>query len=353
MINCVLFKNWVLTGGKKDDRMKTAKEEELMQEEAKTIINMYRVDRYAVSNVSRRREILKNKGQLPVYDKFYEYFLVAGDHSIVRITNFEEGVCKVYVYDHELTCTLPVRVDEEGFQYIDYTDFNKVRKCAMIYDYAVTELRKMGRKEALKSPIFELKRKTESILLLDRYDEVDKLNIPRDVLRKLQKRCDYLAYAYAKEWRGVISLDTVHRFSDIESLKEYIETNDLSTEDGEGEDKRIEKFAIAEVDEEEYDPLIEVRDQENEAMRYYDVEPIVKNDKFVKQLRKDIIKALKLEYKLTLLNRQKEKEVIKNGEDSGRAKRLDRKIGMRYHDYVCQTVYAVNLNDDMKLDKNL
>ena len=116
----------------------------------------YRIDEYNLVDTTQEEKET---------EKYSEFFVVAGEHSFIQIPNFDYGFC--YVHIHGVTFAYSLGSDMQDFM-MDYEllqekrikQFNAFREQIMLYDYCLTELRKIKSiKEAVKSPLFEVKKK--------------------------------------------------------------------------------------------------------------------------------------------------------------------------------------------------
>jgi len=221
-----------------------------------------------------------------IYD-VSEMFVVCGDHSLLKIVNM--GFLKVCVAGFCFEIYLGDDLD------FNINIVNEIQQAVMIYDYCVTELKKMGSKEGAYSYLNEIKIAVEEFLHDDdaKFDinkpPINKLS--KSVIARLEKRCEYLVHAYDLEWRGVITLAQCKKFKSIEDLDNYIQENNLM-EYGEGIDKRVHKVCLCAVPK-EGDLLQDVRVENSDSFRYFylkdykDVQPKLKK-KIVAKLNKEL-----------------------------------------------------------------
>ncbi|MBP3432051.1 MAG: hypothetical protein J6K39_04285 [Clostridia bacterium] len=246
--------------------------------------NVYRVDKYKIYDTDLKEKL-----------EFEEYFMVCGDHSIIRIVDIDQGNCTLHVYNRTAFQRLPCFYDE----IID--EINNMYNVVQAYDYVVTELRRLPTKEAAKSPLIEIKAEIEDCFYTGDYNK--EINLPRDVKRKLDERCEYLRYAYELEWKGIISMNTVRAFESIKKLDEYIENRDLKN-NPEGEDKSIHQLCINKT-KADFDPLCNIRKLLNPLIRYNGCEASLKQGKAMRLAEAQTLKeencAFKLAHKIANL----------------------------------------------------
>ncbi len=253
----------------------------------------YRVDEYIVSDpdVEPRR-----------IDKFKEYFLVAGEHSLIRVIDWENAYCYIEVFNKTFFTILDL-------EYSIYSICD-LRKMVMTYDYILTELRKIDKEEVLNSRLLSLKMKAERALESGIY-EGDNIydKIPRKAMEEIDERAQYLAYAYKLEWDGVIGLGECKKFDSISDLDEFVEENDLKN-CPEGVDKKIRKCLFASINDSGLeDPLEFIRPIRPQLWRYNN--GILKDKKLLKlekSYSKSEIRAEKLYNRMVGLSEKLEEE---------------------------------------------
>ena len=257
---------------------------------SKILRNVYRTDRYTVGEMGTKN----------IYN-FKEYFMVTGDNSMIKVVDADQGLCYVCVNDS----LYPIRLEypEESI-----SEFNLLYKYVQAYDYCLEELKKMPPKIAKYDPLCKLKADLEAIMIDQDFDA--EIALPDSVFEKLDKRCEYLAYAYKKEWDGVINMDTCKRFEDIPSLDSYIKENNL-LEKGEGVNKNIRESHLNYINH-DGDPLEYIRiPSDSPVGRYvYYGTPLLKNNKLyrmrIQQAVKERAEGLKLARKsLALIQKEK------------------------------------------------
>ncbi len=226
----------------------------------------YRTDNFNVSDP---------RFEIRVIDRFKEYFLVAGEHSSVRVLDLDLACCFVEIFD------------KAYYMQFDPDDpigsIAKARDLIMVYDYVVTELRKLDKKETKNSPLFEIKTNIEEQLLSGEVSRNVYDDISREIFKKLDNRAQYLAHAYKLEWDGVISLETCKKFDNIADLDAYIKEKDL-IHNTQSVKKRVNQYSIAYIDYDDMDVgdlLKNVRPLRPEFERYYKY-GILKNEKLLR-----------------------------------------------------------------------
>ena len=208
--------------------------------------NCYRVDKYSIADIDTNE-----------IERLAEFFVVTGDNSCIRVIDYDAGLVQVCMYGSEYFCGSDLY---EPAEYI-----NILHDLMMIYDYCLTELRKLPLKEAVNTDWFECKNAIDKILTSG---QAQPFSFPLEKHKELQKRCDYLAHAYELEWKGIISLDTCKKFSTIEELDKYVKENNLTLpENRESEDKRVYALVRNRISEDS-DPLENIRDIDDELYRY-------------------------------------------------------------------------------------
>lgn len=181
----------------------------------------FRVDTYEVANAENDYQ----------REEISEFFMIGGKHSILQVANFDVGFCYAHVYEK----TFKVYASDEGFeQDMELGQFtlqackniNKLRELLMLYDYCLTELRRLPEEKAQRSRLCMLKSALETKF---RYPNtpIEAHIIPPKAIENWHKACEYLAYACDLEERGIISQDIIGEFKNIAQLNKYIADNDL------------------------------------------------------------------------------------------------------------------------------
>ena len=218
---------------------------DMFDEVKNSLRHCYRVDRYSIADIDTNE-----------IERLAEYFIVTGDNSCIRVIDYDTGLVKISVFGNDYFCS----TDYEPAEFLD-----ALHDTIMIYDYCLTDLRKLPIKEAVKSNWFAYKKCVDKMLSSG---QMFNLDFPLEKKRELQQRCNYLAHAYELEWNGVISLDTCKKFSTITDLDEYVEKNNLKlAENKESDDKRINALVRNRISTDE-DPLEYIRDIDDTLYRY-------------------------------------------------------------------------------------
>lgn len=212
-----------------------------------------------------------------------EYFIVAGEHSVMRLLDIESGEIIIECYNRTIT----YKLDDPTVDRI-----NAMRDAIMIYDYCVDTLRKMPINKALKSPICELKFKIENEFLDENPDFLTAFqdsHLLKEFAEPLIERCNYLKNALYAEWKGIVSHEHIQDFETPDQLDSYIENHDLLTT-GEGEDKTVEEYRFFKNIRDAYrnnpsDYLGFVRPYKNEVFRIKMFKHLSEEDLFEEQKR--------------------------------------------------------------------
>lgn len=206
-----------------------------------------------------------------------------------------------------------------------YDALNSIFDHFMAYDYLLTQLKKMSPKEAKNSPLKELKSRVETAIDTGNFD-VENISglLGTKTYQKVKSHCQYLAYAYDLEWKGVIDLDTCKKFDNIEELDKFIVKNDFINKPM-GKSKQKDVLAFNFVDYQNYDRLNKVREN-GDMLSYYTRHELTLKD--AKALRLADVKSLqnikkayrfaqiveKYDEKMFFAKSEKEAEKIKNKE---------------------------------------
>lgn len=224
----------------------------------------YRVDTYSVGN----KKNVKPK-------VFEEFFVRGGENCILQFPNLEIPFCYVHFYENVFPYDIFLDMNElDAVSDHSYYSkligaINKMRTIMMVYDFCVGKLREIENlKERKNSPYFNLKYSLEAVLNSGDYDvDFEELGVSDKFIEKLNKRCEYLAYAGELEWKGIIKLSTMNKFHTVESLKNYVqEKNLIKNPEGKCGSKII--GFIGHADENEPDPLADCRDIESQTKRF-------------------------------------------------------------------------------------
>ena len=194
---------------------------------------------------------------------FSEYFMVAGDHCIIKVIDVDYAFVYVNIFNARLYRT---KISLEDVS--PYDALNSMFDHFMAYDYLITQLKKMSPKEAKNSPLKELKSRVETAIDTGDFDEENICGLlGMKTYQEAKAHCQYLAYAYDLEWRGVIDLDTCKKFDNIEELDKFVVENDLINKPM-GKSKQKDVLAFNFVDYQNYDRLNRVREN-GDMLSYY------------------------------------------------------------------------------------
>lgn len=251
---------------------------------------------------------------------FSEYFMVAGDHCIIKVIDVDYAFVYVNIFNARLYRT---KISLEDVS--PYDALNSMFDHFMAYDYLITQLKKMSPKEAKNSPLKELKSRVETAIDTGDFDEEDICGLlGMKTYQEAKAHCQYLAYAYDLEWRGVIDLDTCKKFDNIEELDKFVVENDLINKPM-GKSKQKDVLAFNFVDYQNYDRLNRVREN-GDMLSYYTRHGLTLKD--AKALRLADVKSIqnikkayrfaqivgKYDEKMFFAKSEKEAEKIKNKE---------------------------------------
>ncbi len=245
----------------------------------------YRVDRYSIADIDTNE-----------VERLAEYFIVTGDNSCIRVIDYDTAAVKISVYGNSCFS------DYETYYPAEY--INTLHDLIMIYDYCITELRKMPLKEAHKSELFYFKKEIDKMLVSG---QIYSIGFPVDKKMELQQRCNYLAHAYELEWNGTISIGTCRNFSKIEDLDRYVEQNKLTLpENKESKDKRVFALVRNRIST-DFDPLENVREIGDDLFRYkIGMAPGIKEIRAIEladaKYMKEYVRVLKMDKKVQKLN---------------------------------------------------
>lgn len=251
---------------------------------------------------------------------FSEYFMVAGDHCIIKVIDVDYAFVYVNIFNARLYRT---KISLEDVS--PYDALNSIFDHFMAYDYLLTQLKKMSPKEAKNSPLKELKSRVETAIDTGNFD-IENISglLGTKTYQKVKSHCQYLAHAYDLEWRGVIDLDTCKKFDNIEELDKIIVKNDFINKPM-GKTKQKDVLAFNFVDYQNYDRLNRVREN-GDMLSYYTRHGLTLKD--AKALRLADVKSLqnikkayrfaqiveKYDEKMFFAKSEKEAEKIKNKE---------------------------------------
>lgn len=251
---------------------------------------------------------------------FSEYFMVAGDHCIIKVIDVDYAFVYVNIFNARLYRT---KISLEDVS--PYDALNSIFDHFMAYDYLITQLKKMSPKEAKNSPLKELKSIVETAIDTGNFDVENICGLlGMKTYQEAKAHCQYLAYAYDLEWRGVIDLDTCKKFDNIEELDKFVVENDLINKPM-GKSKQKDVLAFNFVDYQNYDRLNRVREN-GDMLSYYTRYGLTLKD--AKALRLADVKSLqnikkayrfaqiveKYDEKMFFAKSEKEAEKIKNKE---------------------------------------
>lgn len=251
---------------------------------------------------------------------FSEYFMVAGDHCIIKVIDVDYAFVYVNIFNARLYRT---KISLEDVS--SYDALNSIFDHFMAYDYLITQLKKMSPKEAKNSPLKELKSIVETAIDTGNFDVENICGLlGMKTYQEAKAHCQYLAYAYDLEWRGVIDLDTCKKFDNIEELDKFVVENDLINKPM-GKSKQKDVLAFNFVDYQNYDRLNRVREN-GDMLSYYTRYGLTLKD--AKALRLADVKSLqnikkayrfaqiveKYDEKMFFAKSEKEAEKIKNKE---------------------------------------
>ncbi len=259
--------------------------------------NIYRKDEYKVGDTKTGKS----------YD-FTEYFVVGGEHSIIRFIDIESGEFMIECYDKIVYYSMEDPTVEK---------LNAMRDAVMVYDFCVEHLRKLPKKQALKDPIGDLKyvienefMDTDSNFLIE-YQQY----LPKDVIQSLLDRCFYLTNALYAEWKGIIHPNRIGDFETVDQLDMFVENHQL-LQKGEGIDKTIDEYKVFQDIREAYknndsDYMGFIRPYINDVLRIKafkdDEKQLLEEEKNSRRYKKDaalcksiICRAAKMQQKLEL-----------------------------------------------------
>lgn len=236
--------------------------------------------------------ILGNKDTHEI-DEHVEYFITTGDNSMIRIVDFYEGSCLIQLNQYVIEVNLHTEGDLMKPHDELISCYNRLHDMVMVYDYCLTELRKMSQRQAKKSPLFEVKTEIED-RIAQRYWRMP-TQVKKDVISKLQKRCDFLSYAFDLERRGVVDFNKIEisKFKNLKQLQDYVVANNLE-KNKMGKDKSVVVRAFGEICQWSADPLTEIRELSDELLFYriHLAGPKLKGEKVLRLTEKKFDKEL-------------------------------------------------------------
>ena len=285
----------------------------------------YRKDNYKVYDIT-------TKG---IFD-FSEYFMVAGDHCIIKVIDVDYAFVYVNIFNARLYRT---KISPEDVS--PYDALNSIFDHFMAYDYLLTQLKKMSPKEARNSPLKELKSKIETAIDTGNFD-IENISglLGTKTYQQVKARCQYLAYAYDLEWRGVIDLDTCKKFDNIEELDKFIVKNDfINNPMDKSKQKNVLAFNF--VDQQNYDMLNKVREN-GDMLSYYTRHGLtLKDTKALKMADIKSIQNIKKAYKFTQIAEKYDERMFfaKSEKEAEKIKNKEINLIKKVQDVTAQDVY--------------
>lgn len=285
----------------------------------------YRKDNYRIYDLTTRDIVY-----------FSEYFMVAGDHCIIKVIDVDYAFVFANIFDTQLYRT-KISLEELS----SYDALNSIFEHFMAYDYLLTQLKKMSPREARNSPLKDLKMRVETAIDTGCFD-IDDIQtfLGKDNYKKAHDRCQYLAHAYDLEWKGIIDLDVCKRFDNIEELDAFVDENDL-TNNPIGKNKQKDVLAINYVDYQNYDMLNRVRENGDELSYYTRHGLTLKQGKALKIANIKSLQNIKKAYKLAQIVEKYDEKMFfaKDEKEAEKIKNKELKYFEKVKDVTAQDVF--------------
>ncbi len=260
---------------------------------------VYRVDKYH----------LADSASGSIYD-MNEYFMIAGDHTVIRLLDIESGQFMIECYNKIVSYTMEDPTVEK---------VNAMRDALMVYDFCVEVLRAMPKYQAIKNPLCDLKFEIENEFLDSSSDFMIMYQnyLKMDVIESMLERCHYLQSALNAEWKGIISCNRIEDFELPEQLDLYIDNHDLLNHP-EGIDKTVDEYKLFKNIREAYrnadtDDLSFMRPYINEVLRIKAFKPQTKEEQIIEEKRTEKYRKATIKCKNIIENAAKMQQKINLG----------------------------------------